>query len=55
METEKSTVKKAFLNMQERKFSSQEFPIPGELSRDWVRKDITLKELWEMNPQLYVG
>jgi hypothetical protein len=55
METEKSTVKEAFLEMQERKFSSQEFPIPGELSRDWVKKDITLKELWKMNPQLYVG
>jgi hypothetical protein len=55
METEKSVVKKSFLNMQERKGSSQTFPIPGELSKNWERKEVSLKELWQMNPQLYVG
>jgi hypothetical protein len=55
METEISLVKKTFLDMQERKGSSQTFPIPGELSKNWKRREISLKDLWEMNPQLYVG
>lgn len=55
MQIEKSTVKESFNNMQERKGSSQTFPIPGELSRNWEEKTITLKDLYYMNPQLYVG
>lgn len=55
MNIEKETVKESFINMQERKGSSQKFPVSGELSKNWQRKVITLKELWHMNPQLYIG
>lgn len=52
---EKRIVKESFYKMQEGKGTDQRFPIPGELAKNWEKRIITVKELWDMNPQMYVG
>lgn len=56
MFVEKKEVEKAFIEMQKEKNSSiEKLPIPGRLAKRWEKKSITLNELWNLNPQLYIG